>query len=69
MEPGEGVAPYGVPDDMNAHHYDQYALSVERELAAGNPALQDYADDPGLDVFLTDDPGQVDITEYGTARE
>ena len=37
-------------------------------MEAGNPALIDYANDPGLDVFLTDDPSQVDITEYETGR-
>lgn len=68
LAPGPGVAPFGVPDDLNAHHYDQYADTVRRELAAGNRALVDYTASAGIDVFLTDDPASVRITEYGTAR-
>ncbi|MEN3122372.1 hypothetical protein [Janibacter sp. LM] len=68
VDPNPGVAPLGVPDAMNAHHYDQYADTVRREIAAGNRALTDYAASAGIDVFLTDDPGSVRITEYGTGR-
>ena len=53
--------------DFPAPH-SPWLFTVERELEAGNPALIDYANDPGLDVFLTDDPSQVDITEYETGR-
>lgn len=69
IDPNPGVAPFGVPDEMNAHHYDQYADSVRREIQAGNPAFGDYANGPGIDVFLTDDPDSVTIIEYGTGRE
>lgn len=68
LTPNDGVEPFGVPTDMNAHHYNQYRLTVERELAAGNPALTRYAADQGLQVFLTHDPSRVRITEYGTER-
>lgn len=69
VDPNPGVAPFGVPDEMNAHHYDQYADTVRQEIAAGNPDFTQYAHSPGMDVFLTDDSGSVTITEYGTARE
>lgn len=69
LDPNPGVAPFGVPDDMNAHHYDQYAETVRRELAADNPAFTGYGASEGIHVFLTDDPGAVTITEYGTGRE
>ena len=69
LDPGPGVeALSGGENDRGAHDYIDYANTVERELEAGNPALIDYANDPGLDVFLTDDPSQVDITEYETGR-
>lgn len=69
VEPNPGVEPFGVSDDMNAHHYQQYTDTVQRELDAGNPDLTAFANDPGLDIYLTDDPSQVTITEYETARE
>ena len=68
MEPGPGVSMFGGGND-SAHHYRNYSDSVEREIAAGNPGIVDYADSPGIDVFLTGDEGAVTITEYGTGRE
>lgn len=68
VDPEPGVTATGGSLD-NAHHYRNYSESVAREVAAGNPAFTDYASSPGIDIFLTDDPEDVTITEYGTGRE
>lgn len=68
LDPEPGVTLTGGDLD-SAHHYRNYSESVAREIAAGNHDLVDYALSPGIDVFLTDDPSAVDITEYGTGRE
>lgn len=68
IDPEPGVTINGA-DTSSAHHYDNYADSVAREIAAGNPAFTEYASSAGMDVFLTDDPSQVQITEYGAGRE
>lgn len=69
MDPGPGVgALSGGQNDLGAHDYVDYANTVDRELAAGNAALAAYAGDRGLQVFLTDDPSRVGITEYETGR-
>ncbi|WP_435200890.1 hypothetical protein [Janibacter sp. GS2] len=68
LDPEPGVTLTGGDLD-SAHHYRNYSESVAREIAAGHHDLVAYALSPGIDVFLTDDPSAVHITEYGTGRE
>lgn len=67
LDPPPGVTMTG-GSAQNAHHYDNYDVSIRRELANGNPQLTSYANDPGLSVFMTDDPSRVRSREYQSHR-